>query len=277
MVQRRLGKTGVTVSPIGLGTTKLGRNTDVKYPTPFDLPSDKQVEELLQTALDLGVNLIDTAPAYGDSERRLGAFITGQRERWVLCTKCGEQYENGRSIYDFSGQALSRSVEASLQRLKTDYVDILLLHCGAQDLEILTRGDAVETLTRLKGGGKARAIGISAKTAAGIAAATSIFDIIMAPFSQRDPNLGQSLSTAHGQGLGILAIKGLLSGHLEAAAAIEFVLRQSFIDTLIVGTIDPVHLRQAVAVSAEVFSLPHRPQRGEGDPVRCFDHDPKKL
>jgi aryl-alcohol dehydrogenase-like predicted oxidoreductase len=252
MVQRQLGNTGLAVSPIGLGTTKVGRNSDVKYPSPFDLPSDKQVEDLLQAALDLGVNLIDTAPAYGESERRLGAFIARQRHRWVLCTKCGEQYENGRSTYDFSGRSLSRSVEASLLRLKTDYVDILLLHSDGRDLEILTRGDTVETLTRLKAGGKARAIGISAKTAEGITAAAPMLDVIMAPFSQREPSLSEALKKAHDAGLGVLAIKGLFSGHLEASLAIDFVLRQSYIDTLIVGTINPAHLREAVALVEKV-------------------------
>ena len=79
MVPRPLGRTGIKVSPIGLGTTKLGRNTDVKYPKPFELPSDKQVGELLEAAFALGVNLIDTAPAYGESETRLGPFVAQHR------------------------------------------------------------------------------------------------------------------------------------------------------------------------------------------------------
>ena len=252
MVQRRLGKTGLAVSPIGLGTTKFGRNTDVRYPTPFDLPSDNQVEELLQAALDLGVNLIDTAPAYGESERRLGAFIAGQRDRWVLCTKCGEQYENGRSIYDFSSHALHRSVDASLQRLETDHVDILLLHSDGRDLEILTRSDAVETLTRLKASGKTRAIGISAKSAEGITAAAPMLDVIMAPFSKSEPSLAEAIKNAHDAGLGVLAIKGLFSGYLEASLAIDFVLQRSFIDALIVGTINPGHLRAAVTAAEKL-------------------------
>ena len=254
MVQRRLGNTDLSVSPIGLGTTKLGRNTDVKYPMPFDLPSEKQVLRLLQVAIDLGVNLIDTAPAYGDSERKLGSFIADQRDRWVLCTKCGEQYENGRSVYDFTSRALTASVDESLQRLKTEYVDILLLHSDGRDLEILTQTDALETLTRLKASGKTRAIGISAKTAEGVAAAASFMDVIMAPFSQRDQSLAQALTKARGQGVGILAVKGLLSGHLEAAEAIEFVLRQPVIDALIVGTLDPVHLREAVTTAEKTFT-----------------------
>src|SRR5512145_2954027 len=101
MVRRQLGRSGLAVSPIGLGTTKLGRNTDVKYPVGFALPSDDQIAALLESAGKLGVNLIDTAPAYGDSERRLGRFIEAHRDKFVLCTKCGEQYVNGQSIYDF--------------------------------------------------------------------------------------------------------------------------------------------------------------------------------
>ncbi len=253
MVQRRLGNTGLSVSPVGLGTTKFGRNTDVKYPMPFDLPSDKQVIRLLQVAADCGVNLIDTAPAYGDSERRLGALIADRRDRWVLCTKCGEQYENNRSVYDFTDRALNSSVEESLQRLKTDYVDILLLHSDGRDLEILTQTDAVETLGRLKASGKARAIGISAKTAEGIAAAAPHLDVVMAPFSEREQNLAEALLKASGQGVGILAIKGLFSGRLKATAAIEFVLRQPMIDGLVVGTLDSVHLREAVTTVDKMF------------------------
>ena len=82
MVSRSLGQTGLIVSRIGLGTTKLGRNTDVKYPKAFPLPSDKQVHDLLETALTLGVNLIDTAPAYGSSESRLAGFVVSQRDRF---------------------------------------------------------------------------------------------------------------------------------------------------------------------------------------------------
>jgi aryl-alcohol dehydrogenase-like predicted oxidoreductase len=256
MVPRDLGSTGFKVGPIALGTTKFGRNTDVKYPAPFDLPSDRRIEELLQIALELGVNLIDTAPAYGESELRLGAFLAQERARWVICTKCGECYENGRSIYDFSGGALTRSLETSLRRLKTDYVDILLLHSDGRDKEILMRTDAVETLVRLKRNGKTRAIGISAKTLDGIVAAIPMLDIVMAPFSRRDPSLEHALATAHDQSLGIVAIKGLYSGHLEASGAIEFVLRHPFVDSLVLGTINKEHLRAAVALADNIVSAP---------------------
>ena len=252
MVPRPLGRTGLMVSPIALGTTKLGRNTDVKYPGAFELPSAAQVGDLLETALALGVNLIDTAPAYGESERRLGPFVKANRRRLVLCTKCGEEYDKGRSTYDFSAAAIVASVNRSLRRLKTDHVDILLLHSDGRDVEILTQTDALEGLARLKKYGKARAVGISAKTEEGIAQARQTLDVVMAPFSQNEPSLAEALKKAHDAGLGVLAIKGLFSGHLEARAAIEFVLRQPFIDSLILGTINLAHLKEAVSIAEEI-------------------------
>lgn len=249
MVPRPLGRTGLIVRPIGLGTTKLGRNADVKYPKRFTLPSKEQVCDLLETTLRLDVNLIDTAPAYGESERRLGPFVATNRDRLVVCTKCGEQYGNGRSTYNFSAPGIVVSVEESLRRLKTDHIDILLLHSNGRDVEILTQTDAHEALQRLKKSGKTRAVGISAKTQAGILEACQTLDVVMAPFSQKDPSLAGALKKAHEAGLGVLAIKGLFSGHLEARPAIEFVLRQPFIDTLILGTNDPAHLREAVSIA----------------------------
>jgi len=252
MVRRQLGRTGFTVAPIALGTTKIGRNTDVKYPVGFALPSDEAVARLFEWALRLGVNLIDTAPAYGAAEARLGKLIEKPRDQILLCTKAGERYVNGHSSYDFGAPALIASVEASLSRLRTDHIDILLLHSDGRDVEILTQSDALEGLSRLKRSGKIRAYGISAKTAAGIRAAILNCDVIMAPFNQKETVLGEALAEAHEKGLGILAIKGLFSGHLDAQPAIEFVLGQPFIDALVVGTLNPVHLEAAVQ-SAERF------------------------
>src|SRR6185503_2135556 len=99
---RKLGSTDLLVSPVGLGTTKLGRNTDVKYPHSFTLPSDTEVANLLSCARDLNINLIDTAPAYGISEERLGKHLSGQRDRWVIVGKAGEEYANQQSSHNFS-------------------------------------------------------------------------------------------------------------------------------------------------------------------------------
>lgn len=113
-LHRPLGSTGFQVSPLGLGTVKLGRDQGVKYPNGFTIPDDAQALALLQQARELGINLIDTAPAYGIGEQRLGPLLRGQRDEWVIVSKTGEEFEQGRSHFDFSPRILaSRSSAAS--------------------------------------------------------------------------------------------------------------------------------------------------------------------
>ena len=88
---RTLGDTGLRLSPLGLGTVKIGRNQGVKYPNGFDLPDDDAVRNLLALAHDLGINLLDTAPAYGTSEHRLGPLLKGQRDNWIICSTQAER------------------------------------------------------------------------------------------------------------------------------------------------------------------------------------------
>ncbi len=252
MVPRPLGATGLRVSPIGLGTVKLGRNADVKYPAPFELPTPAQARALLEAALAMGVTLYDTAPAYGESEARLAPFVAAHRDEIVLCTKAGERWQPGASTYDFSAAAIVASAEVSLKRLGTDRLDLLLLHSDGRDAEILAATDALEGIARLKRSGKIRFAGLSAKTSEGIRAAIGCLDIVMAPFSSADPSHATALSAAHDAGLGILAIKGLSGGRAGASAAeaVRYVLRRAFVDTLVVGTLSPAHLEEAVRSAA---------------------------
>src|SRR3990167_585300 len=97
MKLKPLGSTDIFVSPIGLGTVKFGRNQGVKYPAHFTLPSDKEITTLLHLCLELGINLLDTAPAYGTSEERIGKCLPTSRKDWVIITKAGETFENGNS------------------------------------------------------------------------------------------------------------------------------------------------------------------------------------
>ena len=251
MAPRPLGRTGLSVSPVGLGTVKLGRNTGVKYPAPFALPTAAEARVLLESALELGITFYDTAPAYGESESRMASFVAAHRDRIVLSTKCGETYAAGRSTYDFTAAAITASVEASLRRLGTDHLDLLLLHSDGRDVEILTKTDAVSALRRLKAQGKVRAVGVSARTAEGIAEACRSLDVVMAPYSLTDPSLVAALREAHDAGLGVLAIKTLGSGRLgdRTEPALTHVLEQPFIDAAVVGTLSPDHLRAAVAAA----------------------------
>ncbi|MGD2054394.1 MAG: aldo/keto reductase, partial [Gammaproteobacteria bacterium] len=135
MKLRALGSTGIKVSPLGLGTVKIGRNEQVKYPQGFKIPDDEHVSGLLALARDLGINFIDTAPAYGTSEQRLGQLLP-ERDNWVIMTKVGEIFENGQSRFDFSAQHTRQSVENSLKKLRREMIDVVLVHSDGNDMNI---------------------------------------------------------------------------------------------------------------------------------------------
>ena len=130
-LHRPLGSTGLTVSPLGLGTVKLGRDQGVKYPNGFSIPDDAAARALLHQARELGINLLDTAPAYGISEERLGPLLRGQRQDWVIVSKVGEEFVNGASLFDFSPAHTRLSVERSLKRLETEHIELVLVHSDA--------------------------------------------------------------------------------------------------------------------------------------------------
>ena len=134
--KRALGQSGIIVSCLGLGTVKFGRNQEVKYPRSFSLPSDDMILNLLNQAEALGINFLDTAPAYGSSEQRLGRLLQ-RRQDWVICTKVGEEFITGKSFFDFSGPHIRNSIERSLRNLKTDYLDLVLVHSDGNDIGII--------------------------------------------------------------------------------------------------------------------------------------------
>ncbi|WP_309675362.1 aldo/keto reductase, partial [Pseudomonas sp.] len=166
-LHRPLGSTGLLVSPLGLGTVKLGRDQGVKYPNGFQIPDDDEARMLLKLARDMGINLIDTAPAYGRSEERLGPLLRGQRQDWVIVSKVGEEFADGQSRHDFSAAHTRLSVERSLQRLETDFIDLMLVHSDGNDLAILNDSEVYATLAELKSEGKIRGFGFSGKTVEG--------------------------------------------------------------------------------------------------------------
>lgn len=143
----------------------------MKYPNGFTIPDDAQASALLRQARELGINLIDTAPAYGVSEQRLGPLLRGQRDEWVIVSKTGEEFEQGQSRFDFSAAHTRLSVERSLKRLETDRIDLLLVHSDGNDLAVLRDTGVYDTLAALKREGKILGYGISGKTVEGPAGA----------------------------------------------------------------------------------------------------------
>lgn len=247
MIFRPLGRTGLRVSLLGLGTVKLGRNQGVKYPTPFELPDDAQVAHLLDTARDLGINLLDTAPAYGESERRLGELLGPQRRHWILCTKVGEYFEQGRSRWDFTPEATRASVLNSLQRLRTDHLDIVLIHSDGSDREILESLGTLEALEALKSEGLIRAAGISHKSAdGGDCAIDAGCDVIMATLNLAETEQLPVIARAASAGCGVLVKKALASGH-AGTDSLRYAASATGVSAVIVGTLSTDHLRDNVA------------------------------
>lgn len=245
--RRPLGTTGIEVSAIGLGTVKLGRKAGLSVP-PFAIPGMRAARALLDRARELGVNLLDTAPAYGESEERLGRLLAGARDRWVLCTKAGESFEGGRSRHDFTAKAIQESVEASLRRLRTDHLDIVLIHSDGSDVDILRQSDALETLDVLKRAGKIRASGFSHKTEAGGRLALSRCDVLMSALSFTDRRQIDVVRDAGERGVGVLVKKALDSGRAPPES-LGYVAALPGVSSVVVGTVDPVHLEADIVAA----------------------------
>jgi aryl-alcohol dehydrogenase-like predicted oxidoreductase len=257
MELRALGSTGIAVSPLGLGTVKFGRNQQVKYPKPFDLPDDQAVAGLLSLARDLGINLLDTAPAYGTSQQRLGKLLGTSRHDWVIVSKVGEIFEDGVSRFDFSYAHTVATVESSLKTLRTDYLDGVLIHSDGDDLRIFEQEGAVDALHDLKRRGLIRAHGMSSKTVAGGLRCVAELDLVMATCNLDYDDERPVFEAAAKQGRGVLVKKGLMSGHVPGEDGVEQSFRHVFaqpgVSSMIVGTINPAHLRGNVAALERVL------------------------
>ena len=257
MELRRLGSTGIEVSPLGLGTVKLGRNQQVKYPSAFELPTDAQILELLGLARELGINLLDTAPAYGSSQERLGRLLGAGRRDWIIVSKVGEVFENGRSRFDFSFDYTISTVEQSLATLNTDYLDCVLIHSDGDDLRILEHEGAPDALRELKRRGLIRSHGMSSKTVEGGLRVVRELDVVMATCNLNYNEELPVLEAAHAHCCGVLIKKGLMSGHLQDEEAVRrsfaHVFAQPGVSSMIVGTINPGHLRANVRLLGQVL------------------------
>lgn len=252
MDKKQLGGTGIAVSPLGLGTVKFGRNQGVKYPQGFDIPDEGFLADLLAQAKALGINMLDTAPAYGLSEERLGRLLKGQREDWVIVGKAGEEFEDGESFYNFAPQHLEKSLYRSLQRLQTDYIDVFLLHSDGNDVENLS-DDVIATLLRFKERGLVRAVGASTKTAEGGLRTLEHLDVVMAMYTADYTDEKPALDYAAAHNKGVLLKKVLSSGHnANIEDAFKFAFGHPATTAAIVGTINPENLKANAAAIQRV-------------------------
>ena len=154
--QVQLGKTDLFVNPLGLGTNAVGGHN------LFPNLDEQEGKQLVRTAIDRGINFIDSAFIYGigRSEELIGEVIkeAGNRSDLVIATKVAHKVVDGNIVVDNSPAFLREEVEKSLKRLQTDYIDLMYIHFPDQDTP---KDEAVGALKQLKDEGKIRAIGVS--------------------------------------------------------------------------------------------------------------------
>lgn len=209
MNYRKLGKTNFEISEIALGTWQVGG----KWGSPFN---DQSADELLNTAIDKGVNFIDTADVYenGLSEKAVGRVIRSRSERIYVATKCG-RHINPHVNEGYQPKVLQKYVEDSLQRLGLETLDLIQLHCPPT--EVYYRPEIFELFDKLKKEGKILNLGVSVeKVEEGLKAiefenVTSV-QIIFNLFRQRPTEL--FFKEAQKKNVGIIARVPLASGLL---------------------------------------------------------------
>ena len=271
MKKQKLGKTGLMVTQLGFGTMEIrgskawnGREV-----------TEEQAENILNTALDSGINFIDTAPDYGLSEDSIGKYISNRRDEFYLATKCGcHPIDKGDTIetpHVWQGKQLEENIELSLKHMKVDYVDVWQLHNPA--VEDFEKGNLLETMRKIKDSGKVRFISISS-THPHIEKFISlnVFDTFQIPYSALQREHEDVISLAAKAGSGIIIRGGVARGEPGKSGAsneqmwenwdkagldellkpgqsrTEFMLRFTIshpdMHTTIVGTLNPEHLAE---------------------------------
>lgn len=217
MKYRSLGGTGLVVSEIGFGAWGIGGRTSGH--TSYGDTDDRTSLAALRRALDRGITFFDTSSAYGGghSEELIGQAFEGDRSRVVIATKAG--YDSWDRPPDFSPEAIVASVEGSLRRLRTDYIDLLQLHNAPR--EALEAGAALAALRDLQAAGKIRAWGMSTKSPA--EAMEALRDaqapVIQVNFNMMDIRAvtGGLLEEAARRGAGVIGRTPLCFGFLSGA------------------------------------------------------------
>lgn len=228
MNRRFLGNTGIDVSEVAFGGVEIGMPYGIGVEHAKDMLSESDAVHLLHTAVEKGINFFDTARGYGESERIMGNAFDGMRSKVVLATKCRHfRDKEGRIPSSDKLEAfIEQSLAESLKLLKTDYLDVFMLH--EADLEILQSEVIANTFQRLKASGRIRSTGASTYTTAEtrLAIDSGAWDVIQLPFNLMDQSHGIFFEEAEQKGVGIVIrsvlMKGLLSnrrGSLHPALA----------------------------------------------------------
>ena len=277
METRELGNTGLSVSRLGVGLSEIGG---------LSLDDYKEAEKVLNSALDGGITFLDTSACYGMSEELVGRAVSHRRQEYVLASKCGH-VTGGYEGEEWTAKTVADSIDRSLVRLKTDYVDIMQLHsCG---IDILERGDVIEALLAAKEAGKTRFVGYSGDNeAAAWAIESGIFDTLQTSFNLTDQRAHTRLfPKAQQAGMGIIVKRPIANGAWGATQspsgyadqyfrraqamqrmgplpdapenrielALGFTLSHDAVNTAIVGTRNPQHMMSNLQMVDEGLAI----------------------
>lgn len=268
LVKAVLGRTGIAVSRLGYGAMELRGGPNARSVT------GKQVNAVLNTVLDFGVNFIDTSNDYGRSEEFIGRYISHRRSEYYIATKCGCPSGGGKHVY--TRDNLFRGLHQSLKRLKTDHIDVMQLHGGS--VEEIQKSGTVEVLEEMRRQGKVRWIGASISTLdKGVTLPPFLswdsFDAFQIPYSALMRKHENWISASSKVGAGTIIRFGVAqgepkkgsgneevwgkfdqakldelrdAGESRTAFMLRFTLSHPQIDTIIVGTQNLVHLGENV-------------------------------
>jgi aryl-alcohol dehydrogenase-like predicted oxidoreductase len=266
MEHRQFGKTDMHVSVLGFGGAEIG----------FEQATPEVVARLLGDALDAGLNVIDTAECYLQSEELIGNAVAGRRKEFYLFTKCG--HPDTPMTPDWRPASLLRSIERSLQRLRTDHVDLVQLHSCSEDE--LRKGDVIAVLQEARTKGYTRYIGYSGDGSAARHAITcGAFDALQTSVSIADQEaIDLTLPLARERQMGVIAKRPIgnaawrypqrpdnayhlpywerlqklnydfVRGPQAVSIALRFTLSVPGVHTAIVGTKNPARWRENAAL-----------------------------
>ncbi len=278
MEVRQLGRTELRVSRLGAGLAEIGFG--------LTLADVDVAGEILNAALDAGINFLDTAACYGVSEELIGRTVAHRRDEYVLATKCGHVAGDYQGE-PWTAETVTHSIERSLRRLRTDYLDLVQLHsCG---VDVLERGEVITALQDAQKAGKTRYIGYSGDNeAAAWAVESGLFQTLQTSFNLVDQRARTLLfPKAREQGMGIIVKRPLANAVWRASRspsayadeyfrraqilaqdgplpnepedpillALGFTLAHPEVDTAIVGTRNPAHMRANIRLVEEALPI----------------------
>ena len=277
LINTTLGRTGLEVTQLGYGAMEVrGRRIWGGRPC-----TDEQAKTILNAVVDSGINFIDTSNDYGKSELYIGRYLADRRDEFILATKCGchVQYagDHDETPHIWTRDNLMRNIADSLLKMKTDHVDVLQLH--NPDVASAEKAGLVDVLMELKEAGAVRYIGCSS-TSPHLATYIDwgVFDVFQIPYSALERQHENLITPPAESGAGVIIRGGVAKGEpgeglggedrwgtfekagldelLEpgesrTAFLLRFTLSHPHCHTTIVGTLNPEHLAENVAVASK--------------------------